>query len=360
MNEAIEKIVSGILKNMPGNPKEAVFLLRYRRSCKKAVKERLRREQSGQHVPAFLISSITDSCNLFCTGCYARANGICGGQAGRSMLTAEEWDSVFRQASEMGIGFHLLAGGEPLLRRDVLLRAARHADTVYPVFTNGTMIDSFYLKLFDRRRNLIPVLSMEGTEAETDMRRGEGTYRLLEEKMTQMKNKKLLYGVSLTVTKRNLDAVTDPGFMQFLYLSGCRLVFFIEYVPADASARSLAFSQEDRDIMEVRQHSLRRQFPAVLMLSFPGDEKHMGGCLAAGRGFFHISPYGDAEACPFAPYSDCNLRKLPLAEALRSPFFRKLQAEHLTAAGHAGGCALFERKETVQAVLAQSEPSPTE
>ncbi len=30
----------------------------------------------------------------------------------------------------------------------------------------------------------------------------------------------------------------------------------------------------------------------MVFVSFPGDEKSSGGCIAAGRGFFHINSHG--------------------------------------------------------------------
>ena len=89
----------------------------------------------------------------------------------------------------------------------------------------------------------------------------------------------------------------------------------------------------------------------MIFLSFPGDEKHMGGCLAAGRGFFHINAYGAAEACPFSPYSDRSLREHTLLEVLDSPFFARLQQESLVGGEHDGGCALFQKRAQVQALL---------
>lgn len=352
LNRAIEKIVGEVLKNTIHNPKETAFLLQYRRASKKAAQKRSALEAQGRHLPAFLISSITNSCNLFCKGCYARANGICAEQAAAPLLSAEEWDAVFEQSSSLGISFHLLAGGEPLLRQDVLRRAGGHPDTVFPVFTNGTLLDGELLGLFDRHRNLIPVLSIEGGQKETDSRRGDGVHQLLRERMEQLNRAGILYGCSVTVSKRNLEAVTQPDFIEGLHALGCRIVLFVEYVPVDGSAQ-LAFEQPQREALEASQTALRRQFPAIVFLSFPGDEKQMGGCLAAGRGFFHINPNGEAEACPFAPYSDRSLKTHTLLEVLDSPFFEQLQQQRLAGGEHLGGCALFEQRARVQEILSQ-------
>lgn len=72
-----------------------------------------------------------------------------------------------------------------------------------------------------------------------------------------------------------------------------------------------------------------------------GDEQFMGGCLAAGRGFFHISPGGAAEPCPFSPFSKLNVRETSLREVLQSPFFQQVREIEARAQEHHGGCTLF-------------------
>jgi len=89
----------------------------------------------------------------------------------------------------------------------------------------------------------------------------------------------------------------------------------------------------------------------MLFISFPGDEKTSGGCLAAGRGFFHINSIGGAEPCPFSPYSDTNLKNTSLREAINSPFFKRLRDNDVLMEEHIGGCILFEKEETVQSFL---------
>ena len=53
-----------------------------------------------------------------------------------------------------------------------------------------------------------------------------------------------------------------------------------------------------------RVNYFRENMEDMIVVSFPGDEKSSGGCLAAGRGFFHINSHGGAEPCPFSPYSE--------------------------------------------------------
>ncbi|MCL5073057.1 MAG: hypothetical protein M1308_19540, partial [Actinobacteria bacterium] len=94
----------------------------------------------------------------------------------------------------------------------------------------------------------------------------------------------------------------------------------------------------------------KSRFPA-LFIAFPGGEDEMGGCLASGRGFVHISAGGSLEPCPFAPYSDTNLKNLSLKDALNSEFLKKIRESHETLKGTRGGCALWENREWVKSLV---------
>ena len=91
--------------------------------------------------------------------------------------------------------------------------------------------------------------------------------------------------------------------------------------------------------------------PGMVYISFPGDEKSSGGCVAAGRGFFHINSHGGAEPCPFSPYSDINVRDTSLQAAMKSPLFLALQEEGVLMEEHPGGCVLHEKRTQVESLL---------
>jgi MoaA/NifB/PqqE/SkfB family radical SAM enzyme len=332
MSGGIENIVKGVLKASIKNPKETAFKM-------------------GENIPAFLIASITSSCNLYCKGCYARANNSCGEENHKEQLSIQRWEKMFEEAKELGISFILLAGGEPLLRREIIEKAANVKEIMFPVFTNGTLLTEEYLKLFDQNRNLVPILSIEGDRQQTDGRRGEGTYDKLLSVMDRLRKKGILYGASVTVTTENVNTVTSKDFFDGLYHKGCKALLYIEYVPVTKDTDYLAPSEKERDIVEINQNQLRQQYEDVVFLSFPGDEKYTGGCLAAGRAFFHIGVDGAAEPCPFSPYSDMNLKDVSLKQALNSPLFRQLKETGLLY----GGCLLFQKENEVKRLLASNE-----
>jgi MoaA/NifB/PqqE/SkfB family radical SAM enzyme len=132
---------------------------------------------------------------------------------------------------------------------------------------------------------------------------------------------------------------------------GSKLAFYVSFVPVEKGTEPLAPTEAQRLELERTLEGLRQQYPSLIFLSFPGDEQHMGGCLAAGRGFFHINAHGAAEACPFAPYSDRSLKTHTLLEVLQSPFFKRLKDAGLVGGEHDGGCALFQHEAEVKALL---------
>lgn len=351
LNHGVEHIVRGILKASVKNPRESLFMLEYAAASKKAASLRAESEEAGEHIPPFLIASITNRCNLHCKGCYARANASCNDQCGEELLTAWQWTDIFAQAASLGISFILLAGGEPFLRRDVLEAAGNFKNILFPVFTNGTMMDESYGRFFATKRNLIPILSIEGNLTATDERRGQGVFASLCQTMSMLSQKGVLFGASVTVTSKNLQEVTSESFTRDLMNRGCRAVIYVEYVPVDGKTKALAPNDEDRSQMAGRLMWLRQNLSDMVFISFPGDEKASGGCLAAGRGFFHINARGGAEPCPFSPYSDTNLLHTTLRDALQSPLFRRLNAEGLLTGEHTGGCVLFEQEQQVKLCL---------
>ena len=285
-------------------------------------------------IPPLLIISSTEQCNLQCEGCYARALH----QKPRKELSRPQMDSLLTQAMEAGCSALLLAGGEPLLCSDWLESAAAHPELLTLVFTNGTLLNKAMTERFADNRSLLPVISVEGGERATDARRGEGVGRQVQAALQCLYSNNIPFGLSITVSHENIDAVTEKGFLAPFIAQGCRLAIFVEYVPVDEESKSLALSPKEKKRL-YRSCKLRRA--GALRLAFPGNEKLLGGCLAAGRGFIHISASGDVEPCPFAGHSDSNIAAMPLIDALKSPLLSRIREKHsLLQENAAGGCAL--------------------
>ena len=331
-------------------PSLAATLLRFARRQRRAARVRASWEARGTHVPPLMVASITESCNLRCKGCYAMAHR----RRAENELPAARWSGLFREASELGISFVLVAGGEPFARWEVLEAAAATPDALFAVFTNGLLITPRTIASLRRSRNVVPVISLEGPERQTDSRRGPGVYRRVIQAMGQLRAARIPFGASLTATSVNLDVVTSPSFIRSLVDAGVRIVFFVEYTPVEPGTEALALSERQREVLRRRVNDFHAERRA-LFVAFPGDEEQYGGCLAAGRGFIHVDPQGRLEPCPFAPFSDASVRETPLAEALGSPLLAAIRGNHDRLTETRGGCALWAERDWVRTLLA---PAP--
>jgi MoaA/NifB/PqqE/SkfB family radical SAM enzyme len=336
------------LKTALKNPKELVFIARYAFFQRRAARIRRAYENRGEHIPLFLIASIAARCNLQCAGCYHHALRQEDG-AGMTELDAGEWARLFQEARALGIPFILLAGGEPLLRPDVLRAAAKARGILFPVFTNGTLLEGEMLRLFEKRRALIPVLSLEGGKTLTDARRGSGVFDQIGAGFAALFSRRIPFGISITVSGGNMKRVTEKTFIDAARKQGCAFIVYVEYLPADGKPEG-ALSGGEREELAARIAAARLASP-LLIISFPADEKESGGCLAAGRGFFHINPWGGAEPCPFSPYSDTQLHTASLRDALKSPLFQALNSGGFLRAPHHGPCRLLEAEADVARLL---------
>jgi MoaA/NifB/PqqE/SkfB family radical SAM enzyme len=299
LDKSLHVFFKGAVRAALGSPRQALAFLRTVVYQRRAAKRRRDLAGQGLHVPPMVIFSVTERCNLQCAGCYARAL-----HAGpEKELSGDEMRAVLAEAGELGIGFFMLAGGEPLVRRDLLDITAEFPRMLFLLFTNGLLLKDGLLPRLEAQRHVIPVLSLEGEGPDTDGRRGAG-------------------------------------------------VFVVEYSPVNADTEDWVITREQREMTAARLEAYRARHPA-LFISVPGDEEQFGGCLSAGRGFIHLSAEGNVEPCPFVPYSDTSLREMSLREALQSDFLRRIrESEDLKETG--GGCSLWSRSEWLKEMLAAS------
>ncbi len=313
---------------------------------KSAEQRRNRLWASGTPVPPLLIVSTTDACNLNCAGCYAHALRRSPSPA----LPEDRIHILMQEAEDLGVSVVLLAGGEPLLQTAWLEALAEHPLLAGLVFTNGTLIDDAWLDWFDRHRQIVPVISLEGGAAVTDRRRGAGIHAVILKKLALLKSRRIPFGLSITVSRANLAQVGSDNWVSEYVDAGCRLFIYVEYVPAVSGTEDLVLTPSEKADLLVWIKTIEAKCPAFFMI-FPGDESPYGGCLASARGFVHISTAGDLEPCPFAPFSDCNLAVCSLGDGLRSRFLSALRDQHGELQESRGGCALWQNRDWVAGIL---------
>jgi MoaA/NifB/PqqE/SkfB family radical SAM enzyme len=102
-------------------------------------------------------------------------------------MSPAELRRVLSEARDLGISIVMLAGGEPLTRPELLDITAEFPEIVFPLFTNGMLLDDAILARLKKQRHVIPVISIEGHQIETDTRRGEGVYAHILEAMARLR-----------------------------------------------------------------------------------------------------------------------------------------------------------------------------
>ena len=348
LNQSLKVFFTDALKVSLTHPAQAFFFYKSVRWQQQAAKKRTNWQKQGVPVPPIIIFSITNRCNLKCKGCYHWALR----ETAQPEMSAEKMKSIIAEAKELGISFMTLAGGEPFVRQEILTITKDFPEIIFLIFTNGLLINDELLGKLKKQKNVVPVISLEGYEEDTDMRRGKGVFDRLEKIINKLKQNNIFYSASITVTKQTFDLVTSDEFVKNLVDLGCKLLFFVEYTPIKEGTENWIITDEQRDNLMKRVKSFRLKYRA-LFISVPGDEEGIGGCLSAGRGFVHISADGNVEPCPFAPYSDTNLREMSLKNALQSKFLKSIRESHEHLSETEGGCALWVKREWVRSMFNQ-------
>jgi len=345
----------GVLVSL-GRPGQALRFLRTVRWQAAAARMRKSQQKLGVRVPPIIIFSITHRCNLRCAGCYAQS--ILGTNAAECEGAADEppelsdakLGSVVSEAADLGVSFFVIAGGEPLMRSELLAIAARFPRILFLVFTNGVLLDESMVRRVAELKNIVPLISLEGSEEQTDARRGEGTHQQLTAAMSRLCRRRSFFGCSLTLTSANFSTIFSDEYIDGLVAAGCRFFLFADYTPVEPGTEDWVLTPAQRDSVEERVRVLRRRHKA-LFIAVPWDEREAGGCLSAGRGFVHINASGAVEPCPFAPFSDTDLNQVSLLEALQSPLLTRLREMPELVEYEGGGCELWQHRAEVERVL---------
>ncbi|MEI6048696.1 MAG: radical SAM protein [Bacteroidota bacterium] len=271
-------------------------------------------------IPRLLLIDPTSACNLECKGCWAsdyRKN---------SHLTYEKLDELFTEAQKIGVVQIIMSGGEPLMRKNDIIRLAeKHKKLTFGLFTNGTYIDEEFVKELVRLGNLNVFVSIEGFREDTDSRRGDGTYLKVIAAMDLLKKHDIGFGFSICYHSKNYQTVSSDEFLDFLREKGAWFGWMFNYLPIGSDADvSLCCNAEQREHVKQKIETYHKKHRFTI-IDFANSGHKAIGCVAAGNDFAHINANGDLEPCAFCHYSDSNINNMSLVEALRSPFFKNFR-----------------------------------
>lgn len=289
------------------------------------IKGRKRRDElttDGNVVPSVLVISPTMRCNLNCTGCYS------GLYEKQGELQKEDLESIIDQARDLGIYFIVISGGEPYVMGDTLVELfEKYNDMFFLTYTNGLFFDKKLAKKLGKLGNVAPAISVEGWREETDARRGPGVWARVHTAMENLRNHGVMFGISVTQTKYNLETILDDAFVRHFLNEGAIFGWYFMFMPVGKDPMlDLVPTPEQRVHSAQRVRELRAQYP-VFLADFWNDGDSVDGCMAGAKGYAHILSNGNVEPCVFAHFGVDNIRDKSLFDALNSPFFKHIRGK---------------------------------
>ncbi len=350
------------------HPKKIWSYLRLLRLFRASEKNRNKFITEGLVVPPIMILSITSQCNLTCAGCYAAAIGDLDTNKNpekkmKAPLSKDKWSKIIRESSELGVFSFVIAGGEPFLYPKLLSLCEEFRDNFFFILTNGTAIKEPHFKQLKKLPNTAIIVSIEGGEEDTDLRRGKGVHEKAFGNLKRLNKMGLITGISVTITRLNYKFWMDDEHIDALIKQGIRLGIFIEYIPINPFNKTSYIEDSDIEIEDGEDLMLtieeRKEFrkkiieirnsKPIFLLHSPGDEEMLGGCVSAGRGFAHVTPHGDLTPCPVSDIATHNLSVSSLKDGLASPLFEKIRNnEILILESGDTPCALFAHPKEVE------------
>jgi MoaA/NifB/PqqE/SkfB family radical SAM enzyme len=200
------------------------------------------------------------------------------------------------------------------------------------------------------------VVSCEGYEEETDWWRGPGVFKKIMEAMDHLREARVLFGSSATVTKHNVGVVSSEEWIDLLLKKGIIAQMYFLYLPVNGQGDiNLMVTPEQRNHLREQVMYFRNTKP-MFVLDFWNDGPHVEGCIAAGRRYFHINANGDVEPCVYTHVAMHNIKKVSLVEALDSPLFRAIRKRQPHNRNHLRPCMIIDNPHIFRDVIAETKP----
>jgi MoaA/NifB/PqqE/SkfB family radical SAM enzyme len=309
----------------------------------KAIRRKWLQWKYNYSIPLNLLIDPTSACNLKCIGCWAADYDK------RSEISYAKLDEILTDARKLGISDIVFSGGEPLMRKDDILKLCRkHNKLPFALFTNGTLIDDALADEMAVLGNLNVFVSIEGFREATDFRRGKDTFDKVVTAMNILKNRDIGFGFSICYHSQNYEEICSDEFLDFLREKGAWIGWMFNYIPVGVGADlSLCLNATQRVFVKqkVEAYMARHKFTIIDFANIG----HMAfGCVAAGNEFVHINAHGDLEPCSFFHYSDVNINDKPLTEALASHFFRHFRKAKPFSSNPHRPCPIMDAPEVLQ------------
>lgn len=297
--------------------------------------------------PAFVMISVTESCNLACSGCWVSAGG-------RKSLSLAQLDGIIAGSKQKGSYFFGILGGEPLMYKGLMELMEKHNDCYFQLFTNATLLTDEVAMRLKRMGNVTPLISIEGLKEESDIRRGkDDVYLRTLQGLRACRKARLMFGVAASICQSNYNELVSGTHIEAMAKEGAMYLWYYIYRPVGA-VPNVENALTKEQIRHFRQFIVeqRRDAPLFVIDTY-WDDKGKAMCPAATGMSHHVSPSGALEFCPPIQMAKDFLNEdaSNLAELFETSGFlaglRKMTAES------SRGCILLEDPEKLVQFLEQ-------
>jgi MoaA/NifB/PqqE/SkfB family radical SAM enzyme len=278
---------------------------------------RLRKEMEfnrkfGFDPPGFMVISPAKRCNLRCTGCYANS------ASEKDQLDYDIFTRVIKEMREFwGARFVVISGGEPLMYKwngkRILDIFREHQDSLFLMYTNGTLINDRVAERFHELGNITPAISVEGMQGVTEQRRGKGVFEKITRAMEILKKHNVLFGVSITATKYNAEEIVSDEFIDYYFDKlGAGYAWVFHYMPIGRDVDPDLIPSPDQRIMLWKKSWEIVKNRKIMFVDFWNHGPVSDGCISAGRpgGYFYVDWQAKVYPCVFFPYAATNISEL--------------------------------------------------
>lgn len=307
-------------------------------------------KEIGFEIPVLIASSPTQRCPLKCYGCYSAE------YTKDEDLDFDVYDKMVTDAKEMGIYFIVITGGEPYVYKHLFELFEKHSDVYFQTYTSGiTLAEKDHVERLAKLGNVLPCISLEGFEEETDKRRGKGHYKRVLKAMEKLNKAGVPFGFSATATRENNDMLLSDEFINFYEKKGAAVGYYFQYMPIGREpVFDLVPTPKQRMYRYERILELRREKP-ILLADFWCDGPLVGGCMAGGRRYLHVNNLGHVEPCVFAQAYDMSLYDHSLLEVLKtSKFFKAIRRRQPYSENLMRPCMIIDVPECWRDAIAES------
>lgn len=298
--------------------------------------------------PAFLMISVTETCNLACKGCWVS-------RGGRKQLSVKQLDGIIREGKKRGAYFYGILGGEPLMYKGLLEVMEKHSDCYFQLFTNGTLITDDIAMRLKKLGNVTPLISIEGLEEESDLRRQrDEVFNRTLRGVRACRKAKLIFGAACSICMSNFDDLVNRAYIERIAKEGAMYLWYYIYRPVGSEPNVENALTQDK-IFALRSFIAEQRKDAPLfIIDTYWDDKGKAMCPGATGMSHHISPSGALEFCPpFQMATDfLNEDASNLAEICNSAFLARMRRK---IAETTRGCILMDSPDKLVELL-EGEP----